>query len=139
MNDVTYRNATPGDATEMQSLWRQFWSEQSYEENLVSKITADPQLVIVAEANGKIVGTVIGGWDGWWPWIYRLAVSKAHQRRGIGTELLRLIHTRLQARGADAACAIVNPDNAPMYSLLQKLGYTEKKQRLLTFPMKRER
>ena len=137
MNDVKYRNATPGDAPAMQLLWRQFWSEQAYEANLVSKITSDPELVIVAETDGAIVGTVIGGWDGWWPWVYRLAVSKTHQRQGIATELLRLIHSRLMARGADGACAIVNPDNAAMYALLKKLGYTEKKQRLLTCPMKK--
>ena len=131
MNEATYRNATAADAAGIRALWREFWSEQPYEVNLEAKIRSDPDLVIVAEAEGRIVGTVIGGWDGWWAWVYRLAVSKSHQKAGLGATLLRTVRDRLIARGADAACAVVSPDNVAVHRLFGKLDGVEKPYRIL--------
>ena len=41
--------------------------------------------VLIAEVDREMVGTVIAGWDGWRCHLYRLAVSPAFRRRGIGT------------------------------------------------------
>ncbi|HIJ72561.1 MAG TPA: GNAT family N-acetyltransferase [Candidatus Hydrogenedentes bacterium] len=136
MEEIVYRSAKRSDVGGIQSLWRAFWAEQPYEANLVSKINADPDLVVVAERSGAIVGTVVGGWDGWWAWIYRLAVARDSHRMGIGTQLLSRIHEQLVSRGADGVGAIVNPDNVAMYNLLQGFGYSEKRYRLLSLPLK---
>ena len=124
--EIVYRSATPADMPQMLALWRRFWSPQPYEANLDRKIEKDPDLVVVAERDGRIVGTVIGGYDEWWPWIYRVAVDPEHQRKGIGTCLFQEIHRRLAARGADAACLIASPSNHAMCELLTKLGYKER-------------
>jgi ribosomal protein S18 acetylase RimI-like enzyme len=44
------------------------------------KLQRDLDLFLVAELDGRIVGSVIGGWDGRRGWIYHLAVSPEHQR-----------------------------------------------------------
>jgi ribosomal protein S18 acetylase RimI-like enzyme len=122
-SDAVIREARQGDTPAMLQLWRTFWSPQPYESHLPAKIESDPDLVLVAESSGRIVGTVIGGFDGWWAWIYRVAVHPEHQRQGIGGRLIREMQVRLQARGADSAGMVVNPANEKMVGLLAKLGY----------------
>jgi ribosomal protein S18 acetylase RimI-like enzyme len=50
--------------------------------------------VLIAEVDREMVGTVIAGWDGWRCHLYRLAVSPAFRRRGIGTALLAAAEQR---------------------------------------------
>jgi ribosomal protein S18 acetylase RimI-like enzyme len=40
-------------------------------------------LLLVATIDDHIIGSVIGGWDGWRGNIYRLVVAPEHRRRGI--------------------------------------------------------
>ena len=133
MPGIVYRNATMADIRGMLDLWRQFWPPQSYEANLQRKIERDADLVLIAECDGRIVGTVIGGFDGWWAWVYRVAVHPEYQRRGIGTCLLREIHQRLAARGTVAACLIASPADEEMCGLLRKVGYKERDDRRFSF------
>ena len=122
-SDALIREAEPDDATAMQCLWRTFWSPQPYESHLPAKIESDPDLVLVAELDGEIVGTAIGGFDGWWAWIYRVAVHPERQRMGIGTRLVQEMQTRLRARGAGSAAMVADPCNEKMVGLLRRLGY----------------
>src|SRR2546430_9986278 len=46
-----------------------------------------PDLFLVAESGGRVVGSVVGGWDNWRGHVYRLAVHPAFRRRGLGREL----------------------------------------------------
>jgi ribosomal protein S18 acetylase RimI-like enzyme len=114
---------------------REFWRPQSYERNLQRKVRDEPEHVIVAEYNHRIVGTVIGGFDGWWAWVYRVAVHPQYQHRGIASRLLRVVHKRLLSRGADAACAIVSPDNEVVGGLLTKLRYRQRPHAMWALPL----
>ena len=67
----------------------------------------DPGSLVVAESSGRIVGSVIAGWDGWRGSVYRLAVAPAHRRCGLGGRLLREAQRRLTALGAQRMHAIV--------------------------------
>ena len=97
-SDALIREAEPDDATAMQCLWRTFWSPQPYESHLPAKIESDPDLVLVAELDGEIVGTAIGGFDGWWAWIYRVAV---HPERHEVREAPRWLPTHATRRWLD--------------------------------------
>ena len=137
--DVAYRNAELADASQILELWRLFWPPQPYEANLKGKIAQEPDLVCVAESEARVVGTIIGGLDNWWAWVYRVAVHPEHQRTGIGATLFREMHRRLAARGADAACLIASPSNEPMRRLLSKIGYREKDDRRFSFVFQQKR
>lgn len=60
----------------------------------------DDDLLLVAEDDGRIIGTVMGGWDGWRANIYRLAVPPQYRRQGIGRALVEEIEFRLRKKGA---------------------------------------
>src|SRR4030095_5063647 len=56
-----------------------------------------------------VVGSVIGGWDGWRGNIYRLAVAPQARRRGLARRLLHEAERVLVARGARRSSARVEP------------------------------
>ncbi len=124
MAEVTYRWARFEDMKQMIRLWRQFWPEPpNYEDRLQTKIESAMDLVILAENDGKIVGTVMGGNDGWWGWIYRLAVDPNYQGQGIAGHLLDKILSRLREQNVNYVNLIVPPANINMLRLAESLGF----------------
>ena len=71
-----------------------------------------PNSLLVAEEDGRLVGTVIAGWDGWRGGIYRLAVLPECRRRRVGQALVAEAERRLAARGARRLNAMVARDEA---------------------------
>ena len=136
MSDIVYRDATVADVAGILALWRGFWAPQPYEVNLESKIRDEPEMVCLAEVDGEIVGTVIGGFDGWWAWLYRIAVAPALQNRGIATHLVGEMQARLRSRGATGVAVIVSEENAAIRRVLERLGYTDRGYKMLGRPLR---
>jgi ribosomal protein S18 acetylase RimI-like enzyme len=107
------RPATADDIAGVLAFWRESAEPTSTDadEVLASLIDRDPGALIVAEADRRIVGTVIAGWDGWRGSIYRLAVGTEQRRRGLGRALLRAAEDRLAGLGARRLHAIVVESN----------------------------
>jgi ribosomal protein S18 acetylase RimI-like enzyme len=74
-------------------------------------VRRDRGALIVAEEDGRVVGSVIAGWDGWRGAIYRLAVGPSLRRRGLGQALLGAAEERLAGLGARRMHAIVVESN----------------------------
>jgi ribosomal protein S18 acetylase RimI-like enzyme len=90
------------------------------------KLQRDPDLFLIAEQDGRIVGSVIGGWDGRRGWIYHLAVSPNYQRKGIGGGLVRELEERLVAKGAKMVNAQVHKLNEKSFNFFKAIGYDER-------------
>ncbi|MCU1450754.1 MAG: family acetyltransferase [Acidimicrobiales bacterium] len=93
-------------------------------------LTHDPASLLVADEDGRIVGTLIAGWDGWRGNLYRLAVLPDCRRRGIATQLVRDGEGLLRARGAIRLSAIVTEDEAHAVAFWTAAGYDQQVQRL---------
>ncbi len=91
---------------------------------VAKKLRRDQDLFLVACAGPRIVGSVIGGWDGRRCWVYRMAVHPEHQRQGIGTALMRELEARFQAKGSLAINLIYNSANQRADAFYRSLGYT---------------
>jgi len=76
----------------------------------------------VPEADGGLVGTVIGGWDGWRDTIYRLAVPPADRRHGIARALVGEAERRLHRIGARRISALVESDHPWATDFWESLG-----------------
>ena len=77
----------------------------------------------MAVTDGKIVGAVIAGWDGWRFHIYRLAVHRSVRRQGIARRLMVVAHQRANSIGAARVDAMVDPDNSAAVAFWQSIGY----------------
>jgi ribosomal protein S18 acetylase RimI-like enzyme len=92
-------------------------------EDVRLKLQRDPDLFLVGEQDDKIVGTVIGGWDGRRGWIYHLAVKPEHQRKGIGADLVHEVEKRLISKGAKKVNAQVYKWNEKSSEFFKSIGY----------------
>lgn len=92
-------------------------------EEIAKKLQRDPELFLVAEADGRIVGAVMGGFDGRRGLIYHLAVDPAYRRRGIGTALMAELERRLVALGCLRAYLLVVEDNHEVVDFYRRLGW----------------
>jgi ribosomal protein S18 acetylase RimI-like enzyme len=83
----------------------------------------DPGALLVAEAEGEIVGALIAGWDGWRGNVYRLAVLPSHRRQGIARRLVEAGHDRLRTLGARRVTALVGGEEGAAHGLWRAVGY----------------
>jgi len=78
----------------------------------VGQVLRDPAAtVLVAVDDDLLVGSIIGGWDGWRGNIYRLAVLPSYRRRGVARALVAAAEQTLAERGALRISALVEHDH----------------------------
>jgi ribosomal protein S18 acetylase RimI-like enzyme len=92
-------------------------------EEITKKISRDPDLFLVAESDGQIVGSVIGGYDGRRGLLYHLAVAKDFRQQGVGGQLLDEIEARLRDKGCLKCYLMVALDNPEVETFYQKRGW----------------
>lgn len=87
------------------------------------KITRDPDLFLVAETDNRIVGSVIGGYDGRRGMIYHLAVSASSRNQGIASRLMDEVESRLREKGCLKSYLLVTEDNREVESFYSHRGW----------------
>lgn len=92
-------------------------------EEISKKVQRDPDLFLVAEADGKLIGSVIGGFDGRRGMIYHLAVALTYRQRGIGAALMEEVERRLKAKGCLKSYLLVVDGNHEAESFYAKRGW----------------
>lgn len=124
------REARLEDCPAVLDLWRQAEAIPSLTdslEELQRLVEENSGLFLAAEENGRLVGTVIGGWDGWRGNIYRLAVPPEHRRRGIARALVEEVERRLRAKGARRITALVAKSEEHAPAFWEAVGYANDK------------
>jgi len=78
----------------------------------LTRLISEPGgILLVAIIDGQIVGSVIGGWDGWRGNIYRLSLTPECRRRGIARRLVAEISGALFVKGALRLSALVEREH----------------------------
>ena len=91
-------------------------------EEIAKKQGRDPELFLVAELRGKIVGAVMGGYDGRRALIYHLAVNEEHRQQGIGKALMETLEELLREKGCLRSYLLITKDN-PAIEFYEKQGW----------------
>ena len=92
-------------------------------DEIQKKLTRDPDLFLVAEEDGRIIGTVIGGYDGRRGLLYHLAVAESYRGRGIGSRLMDEVESRLRAKGCLRCYLLVTTNNPEGMQYYEKHGW----------------
>jgi ribosomal protein S18 acetylase RimI-like enzyme len=87
------------------------------------KMDRDPDLFLVAECENKIIGSVIGGYDGRRGLIYHLAVNAAFRGQGVGSRLMNEVESRLRAKGCLKCYLLIANDNLDVGNFYQAQGW----------------
>ena len=127
VTDMEIRKFGEEDREAVVVLWTEvFGYDAPHNEPSVSiekKVSRDPNLFLVAVAEGKVIGTVMGGYDGHRGWIYSLAVNRPWLRRGVGTALMEEIEARLKTLGCLKVNLQVMVSNSDVVDFYHKQGY----------------
>lgn len=91
-------------------------------DELGKKLQRDPELFLVMEEEGQILGTVIGGYDGRRGMVYHLVVTPDRQGEGIGTALMQEVENRLRNLGCYKYYLLVRKEAYQAVDFYQTLG-----------------
>jgi len=83
-------------------------------------------VLLIAEYQNTLVGTIVATWDGWRGNIYRLAVLPTYRRRGIGRLLVKGAEDFLSGKGAQRISILVangEPIAVSFWDALIDAGY----------------
>src|SRR5438105_2806863 len=67
--------------------------------DIARKLTVHPEMFLLAMDEGKIVGSVMAGFEGHRGWINDLAVAPEYRRRGIARAMMQQAEEILKAAG----------------------------------------
>ena len=94
-------------------------------EEIKKKLQRDPDLFIIAEHQGRVIGTVLGGFDGRRGLIYHLAVEPGFRVHGVGGKLMQEVESRLAQKGCIKAYLLVTLENEEVIPFYEKRGWDE--------------
>lgn len=125
-DELIIRSYEDGDKEVVTDLWHACglvvpWNHP--ERDIARKVCVDRELFLVGEVQGKIVATVMGGYEGHRGWINYLAVAPELQRCGYGRDIMTEVEKRLHLRGCPKINLQVRTGNTAVLSFYASIGF----------------
>ena len=123
---MEFRRATPNDAESIIRFWADSGASMlpADEVEQVRRAVVNPAAVLLlAEAENEIVGTLLGTFDGWRGNMYRLVVHPRRRRQGIGRELVRRVEDVFATWGVRRITALIEVDRPWAAAFWSAIGY----------------
>ncbi|MDR7103138.1 GNAT family acetyltransferase [Croceicoccus sp. BE223] len=121
-----YRDA---DFEQVERLWRKVFPAdppRNHAANSIPrKLAHQPELFLVAEREGAVVGTTMAGYDGHRGWLYSVAVARRFRGEGVGQMLVHAAEERLRALGCIKINLQIRNGNEAVAGFYRRLGYDE--------------
>ncbi len=92
-------------------------------DEIAKKLERDPDLFLVAEIDGQVIGTVLGGFDGRRGMVYHLAVDDKYRKLGIGAALMEELESRMKQKGCIRSYLLVTRDNLDAIRFYENTGW----------------
>ncbi len=117
----------PEDIPEVLDLWRSTpgvgLSRSDTPSELAIFLERNPGTSFVVRREGRIVGAILGGWDGRRGYIHHLAVHPDHRNQGLGAALLDRSMAEFARMGILKVHMFVFVDNAPAIEFYRRRGW----------------
>ncbi|HZZ13065.1 MAG TPA: GNAT family acetyltransferase [Paraburkholderia sp.] len=128
---LSIRRFNARDTDAVIALWQQAFPEyrdatrpqRNPHLSIANKLATQPELFFVAALGVRIVGTVMGGYDGHRGWMYSLAVDETVRRHGIGTRLVAHVEDALTTLGCPKLNLQVLSTKDDIRGFYEALGY----------------
>ncbi len=118
----------PSDELAVIALWRDCGlvvPQNDPHKDIARKMQVSPELFIVGEADGDIIGSCMAGYEGHRGWINYLAVHPTQQRRGYATELMREAERLLMSVGCPKINLQVRSSNSAVIAFYESIGFLD--------------
>ena len=92
-------------------------------DEIARKLERDPDLFLLAELDGDVIGSVLGGFDGRRGMMYHLAVANPFRQQGVASALVDELERRLRAKGCIRYYLLVTTDNASAIRFYERRGW----------------
>ncbi|RKT24817.1 hypothetical protein B0G69_0508 [Paraburkholderia sp. RAU2J] len=128
---LSIRRFDASDIDAVVALWQQAFPEyrdatrpqRNPHLSIANKLATQPELFFVAVLGERIVGTVMGGYDGHRGWMYSLAVDESLRRHGIGTRLVAHVEQALTGLGCPKLNLQILSAKDELRAFYEALGY----------------
>lgn len=123
---MDFKRATPGDAERILQFWIDSGASMSTTDEVgyVRRVTKNPAAVFVlALLDDKVIGTLLGTFDGWRGNMYRLVVSPAYRRQGVGRQLVRQVEEVFSEWGVRRTTVLIEADRPWAIEFWASVGY----------------
>jgi ribosomal protein S18 acetylase RimI-like enzyme len=117
----------PQDEPAVTELWQRCdllrpWNDPHLD--IERKMKQDDGLFLVGEIEGRIIASLMAGWDGHRGWLYLVGVDPAYQRRGYARALITEMEKLLHARGCRKINLQVRDTNEQVIEFYKRVGYS---------------
>ncbi|MEM8917624.1 MAG: GNAT family acetyltransferase [Pseudomonadota bacterium] len=122
----TIRGANSEDRDAVIALWQSCgltrpWNDPAADFQLA--MAGETSTILILESEGRIVATIMVGFDGHRGWVYYLAVDPEHRRAGYGRLMMEAAENWLQGCHAPKIQLMVREDNEQAIGFYKALGY----------------
>jgi ribosomal protein S18 acetylase RimI-like enzyme len=122
----TLRQYRPEDEREVVELWIRCGlvrPQNDPRKDIARKLQVRPEFFRVGVCAGKIVATIMVGYEGHRGWINYLAVDPGCRRRGYGRQLMNEAERLLRAEGCPKINLQVRKANTEVLAFYSAIGY----------------
>ena len=86
-------------------------------------LTSSFRFVLIGLIDRKVIGVVIGAFDGRRGYVHHLAVSPEFQNKGYGKQLMEELHKRFRNLNVQKVHLFIEKYNADVINFYKKLGW----------------
>lgn len=128
MNKVKIRPYQSGDKSGVLQLWHDcglIVPQNNPVKDIQRKMAVQPELFLVGVQTGRIVASLMAGYDGHRGWLNYLAVAPGIRRMGIGRQMVQEAEKQLAAFGCQKINLQVRTSNMEALAFYRTIGFTE--------------
>jgi hypothetical protein len=116
------------EAAQAAALWEESGLVRAWNDpqaDIEAALACTTSTILAAREGGRVVGTVMAGYDGHRGWLYYVAVTPSQRGRGLGRALMTAAEQWLAEQGARVIRLMVRAENEGVTSYYRSLGYED--------------
>ena len=123
---LNIRTFQSGDEEAVIALWRncnllRSWNDP--QKDILRKLQVHPELFLVGLVGGRIVASIMAGYEGHRGWLNYLAVDPEHQRHGYARAMIEEAEHLLRATGCPKINLQIRSSNRSVIEFYRHIGY----------------
>lgn len=128
---IVIRQMREEDFEKVHALWETIQgfgirSLDDSRDDIVRFLRRNPETSVVAESEGKIVGSILCGSDGRQGTLYHVCVDVSYRRQGIGTQMVGYCMRALRNLGINKITLVAYTNNSTGNAFWRRIGWKKR-------------